>query len=526
MAEVFISYSQKDPALVTPIAERLTELGVDAWYDRRILAGQAFDEVIYARLNEAKAVLACWSPTAIGSQWVRGEAEYARGKLGTYLPIFIAPCALPPPFNLIQTEDLSNWTGEAKDTTWIELVDRIAALIGRERVAAAVRALASGDDQVRYDFARRYPDEPAARKIWVGADARHREYFARNMAEAKAAVDRRIDAERGSLEAHLKAAAPAFEVWLAEERRAAAKGPMPSPLDLIEQAQPGKDASLREEIATLRTALAEANTKEKDLVAAKAEMARLSGDLAALKAREAQDLPEHIQKEQRLRDEIAALSGTLSDAKAKEKELETAKAEIVRISQELAASLERTPLGYSKARKRLEEAAGKGDAKAMIDLALLYEDGLGVTRDYGKAAEWFEKAANKGEASAMIKLGYLYENGLGPARDYAKGHEWYEKAADKGDAVAMYRLGMLYGYGHGLARDDAQAREWYEKAAHKGDLKAMYNLGVFYQYGRGVTRDYVKAHEWYQKAGDEGDATADAELAQTLTVTDETLLSR
>jgi hypothetical protein len=40
----------------------------------------------------------------------------------------------------------------------------------------------------------------------------------------------------------------------------------------------------------------EANTKEKDLVAAKAEMARLSGDLAALKAREGRTFPNIFKK--------------------------------------------------------------------------------------------------------------------------------------------------------------------------------------------------------------------------------------
>ena len=78
MAEVFISYSQKDRALVAPIAARLTELGVDAWYDREISAGQSFGAIIRARLKEAKAVLVCWSPDAIDLQWVDAEADFAR----------------------------------------------------------------------------------------------------------------------------------------------------------------------------------------------------------------------------------------------------------------------------------------------------------------------------------------------------------------------------------------------------------------------------------------------------------------
>jgi TIR domain len=203
MAEVFISYSQKDRALVAPIAARLEELGVDAWYDREISAGERFGAIIRARLKEAKAVLACWSPEAIQSDWVEAEADYAR-ELGTYVPVFVTPCALMPPFNRIHADDLSKWTGEANDPTWIKLVDRIAKVIGREGVAAAARAFATGDDQTLYDFAKRYPNEPTARKIWGVAEARHREHFASRMTEAKRAAEERINTERVALDARLR----------------------------------------------------------------------------------------------------------------------------------------------------------------------------------------------------------------------------------------------------------------------------------------------------------------------------------
>jgi TIR domain len=153
MAEVFISYSQKDRALVAPIATRLAEVGVDAWFDREISAGERFAAVIRAKLKEAKAVLACWSPDAVQSDWVEAEADYAR-ELGTYVPVFVARCSLMPPFNRIHTDDLSKWTGEPSDPTWIKLVERIAKVIGREGVAAAARAVAAGDEQSQYDFAR------------------------------------------------------------------------------------------------------------------------------------------------------------------------------------------------------------------------------------------------------------------------------------------------------------------------------------------------------------------------------------
>ena len=103
-----------------------------------------------------------------------------------------------------------------------------------------------------------------------------------------------------------------------------------------------------------------------------------------------------------------------------------------------------------------------------------------MAQDYAKAREWYEKAAAKGDANAMSNLGVLYDNGQGVAQDYAKAREWYEKAAAKGDANAMNNLGLLYNNGHGVAQDYAKAREWYEKAAAKGDATAMANLGVLY----------------------------------------------
>ena len=55
MAEVFISYSPSDRGLVAPIAAALAELGVDAWFDREILAGESFGAIIRARLSERLA---------------------------------------------------------------------------------------------------------------------------------------------------------------------------------------------------------------------------------------------------------------------------------------------------------------------------------------------------------------------------------------------------------------------------------------------------------------------------------------
>jgi TPR repeat protein len=117
----------------------------------------------------------------------------------------------------------------------------------------------------------------------------------------------------------------------------------------------------------------------------------------------------------------------------------------------------------------LEQAADKGDAKAMTDLGVLYQNGQGVTQDYAKAREWYEKAASKEKTGSMVLLGALYRDGQGGARDDAKAREWFEKAAANENTNAMVLLGRLYRDGQGVARDYAKAREWFEKAAAKGN---------------------------------------------------------
>jgi TPR repeat protein len=53
----------------------------------------------------------------------------------------------------------------------------------------------------------------------------------------------------------------------------------------------------------------------------------------------------------------------------------------------------------------------------MTNLGALYADGQGVGQDYGKARSWYERAAAKGDSLAVFNLALLYDQGLGVARN-------------------------------------------------------------------------------------------------------------
>jgi hypothetical protein len=118
---------------------------------------------------------------------VNDEAEYA-SDIENYLPIYIAPCVLMPPFNRIHTENLSNWAESASDPGWLKLVERIAERLGRKGISEAAKALATGDKQTLYKFAQRFPEEPVAQPIWSDAEAKHRSEFQSCLGEARASV--------------------------------------------------------------------------------------------------------------------------------------------------------------------------------------------------------------------------------------------------------------------------------------------------------------------------------------------------
>jgi TPR repeat protein len=150
--------------------------------------------------------------------------------------------------------------------------------------------------------------------------------------------------------------------------------------------------------------------------------------------------------------------------------------------------------------KRLEaikyylDAADRGHAGAMNDLAGMFEYGVGVPKNLATALEWYEKAAKFGHADAMNHMGQLSEDGLEIPQDFVNARHWYEKAAALGNAAAMNNLADLYRYGRGVAPDLPAAANWYLKAAKLGLASAMNSFGELSEAGTGVPQNYQAAN--------------------------------
>jgi adenylate cyclase len=129
VADVFISYARSAEGHAQLVADELRGLGYGDWRDDELPAHRAYSEVLEERLASAKAVVVVWSADAVGSEWVRAEADVARtAKKLVQLSVDEAP--LPLPFSQLHCADLKSWTGDPLAKGWKSVIAAVAELAG------------------------------------------------------------------------------------------------------------------------------------------------------------------------------------------------------------------------------------------------------------------------------------------------------------------------------------------------------------------------------------------------------------
>ncbi|MGO9483858.1 MAG: toll/interleukin-1 receptor domain-containing protein [Rhodomicrobium sp.] len=98
--DVFLSYSSRDAAQIESLSNVLEGKCFSVWYDRGLIAGQPFRDVLQERIETVKAVVVLWTENSIGSKWVRAEANLAdrHGKLICLRDPSLDPKRIPMPF--------------------------------------------------------------------------------------------------------------------------------------------------------------------------------------------------------------------------------------------------------------------------------------------------------------------------------------------------------------------------------------------------------------------------------------------
>jgi formylglycine-generating enzyme required for sulfatase activity len=222
VADIFLSYNREDQATAKAIATALQNEGFEVWWDTVLRAGQTYDEVTERQLHDASAVVVLWSSRSVRSKWVRAEATLGDRK-SALIPVMIEQCDRPIMFELIQTADLTKWTGDLEDRQWKAFVEDVREHVERKRGAKAAAAAAA-------------PVVAAAAVASVTASS-----DARDTIEAAFWMSIKDDNDASEFEAYLERYPDGHFAMLAKKRLAAltpkpAAPPAPAPPPLIEPA--------------------------------------------------------------------------------------------------------------------------------------------------------------------------------------------------------------------------------------------------------------------------------------------------
>jgi enhanced entry protein EnhC len=192
-----------------------------------------------------------------------------------------------------------------------------------------------------------------------------------------------------------------------------------------------------------------------------------------------------------------------------------------------------------------EDLANSGDEKAALLLGMLYDRGIGTSRDPAKAIYWYQQAGVN-PVSQFILGTYTLE-GKGIAQNKDNGTDLLMQSAAAEFSYADFNLAILQrdankpflpdlvksyelGNNHAgivladfyLAANDEntdteklqQAKKIYTGLAEKGDQYAQLKLAYMFDNGLGVAPDSLAAQRWYTASAEQGNATAQYLLGQ------------
>jgi uncharacterized caspase-like protein len=158
------------------------------------------------------------------------------------------------------------------------------------------------------------------------------------------------------------------------------------------------------------------------------------------------------------------------------------------------------------------QAAERGDLRAMVSLAQLYDTGTGVVQDQARALRLNEQAADAGSLDAKINLAVALFEGAGIAQDTDRAIALLKQAADQGSAKATFNLGVLAQ--EGVADTPDQALTYFQRAAREGEVQGYRAAAILLDEGRGVQSNPEMAADLLLRGAAEDNGTIVQQLTE------------
>lgn len=128
MADIFVSYAREDRHRVEPFIELLEKQGWSIWWDKEVVPGHSFGNVIDKQIDQAGCVIVFWSRHSVESNWVQVEANEGLER-GVLIPVLLDDVRVPLIFRQIETVPLLGWPGKDEPDQLRRIMDTVANIL-------------------------------------------------------------------------------------------------------------------------------------------------------------------------------------------------------------------------------------------------------------------------------------------------------------------------------------------------------------------------------------------------------------
>jgi hypothetical protein len=139
MVDVVICYARDNQATARQLADGVSRLGYSVWRDESNAGDSGSTDLVMEQIGGAKAAIVVWSASAVGSEWIKAEANFARG-LKRLIQASADDRPPPVPFDASQVTSISSWMGDDNHSGWTSLKSALTSLCGPAPAAAATPA--------------------------------------------------------------------------------------------------------------------------------------------------------------------------------------------------------------------------------------------------------------------------------------------------------------------------------------------------------------------------------------------------
>lgn len=122
-------------------------------------------------------------------------------------------------------------------------------------------------------------------------------------------------------------------------------------------------------------------------------------------------------------------------------------------------------------------------------------------KHFTQAVRLLAPLADSGEPEALYRVAIMHQNGLGVTRNELKAFACMKRAAEAGHALAQHGLGFMYMDGDCVDTNGEKAVQWFTRAAEQGLVGSKTTLALMYREGRLVEKNEALAQRLLAEAG-------------------------